>query len=106
MSKHTQGPFLTYGQTVTGPHGVSLAFCGEGSVFGQGYSYSTTKKECRANAVLFAAAPDLLRLLTWALPEVESRLQQELSDGGVGMAEDFDRLYEAQALIRHLGEPQ
>lgn len=41
---------------------------------------------------------ELLTLLRWALPLVDEHLTQELSDGGVGMADDLRLLERARAL--------
>lgn len=41
----------------------------------------------------------LYRLLAWALPYAGECLREDLSDGGVGMHEDFEMLYEAKELI-------
>ena len=59
MTKQTVGPWGQCGQYVTGPHGVSLAFCGEATLCGIGYSYATSKAECISNAKLMASAPEL-----------------------------------------------
>ena len=77
MSAFTPGPWgttqATGGQTVSGPLGVSIAWCGANASFGYGEtSYVISEAEARANARLIAAAPELL--------EVALSLQ-ELDDG-------------------------
>ena len=69
MSAHTPGPWgttqATGGQTVSGPLGVSIAWCGANASFGYGEtSYAISVDEARANAQLVAAAPDLLEALS------------------------------------------
>lgn len=104
MSKHTPGPWARKWNSGSVdifrlyPDGSGLR-CPHAKVSSLLCNFETAE----ANADLISAAPDLLRLLAWALPEVEERLRQDLSDGGIGMAEDFDRLYEAKELIKLLG---
>lgn len=44
---------------VRGPHGVTVAYCGEGTVVGVDGSYSISSHEAYSNAALVAVAPEL-----------------------------------------------
>lgn len=63
MSGHTAGPFKARGQSVEGPCGITVAYCGTAMLGGVDGSYSIGRDEALANAVLFAEAPELLAVL-------------------------------------------
>lgn len=53
-------------------------------------------------AVLFAAAPEILDLLAWALEHAEQYVTRELSDSACGMKDDLEKMHRAQALVARL----
>jgi len=63
VSKHTPGPWFANGQRVGTTIGACVAFCGESSSHGVDGNQSITKEECKTNARLIAAAPELLEAL-------------------------------------------
>lgn len=65
---HTKGPWLVgnkqgHGTAVSGPLGVSVAWCGVAMTVGRSGSYDIGADEASANAALIAAAPDLAEVL-------------------------------------------
>jgi len=54
--KHTKVPYIARGQEVLGPHGVSVAWCGEATTTGSRGGYSIRKEEAQANAEFIALA--------------------------------------------------
>jgi len=61
-AKPTDGPFGADGFNVYSDSkmGVTVAYCGQSTVVGVAGSYRISEDEARANAVLFAAAAELL----------------------------------------------
>ncbi len=63
QAQPTPGPWEARDQSVTGPRGVSIAYCGQSMVAGLDGSYCIDLEESRLNAKLVAAAPDMLAAL-------------------------------------------
>lgn len=85
MSNWTKGPLAvskpdSIGTVVTGPRGVSVAWCGCGSVYDSDGSYSISQAEAHANAKLYAAAPELVEALVEML-DMSNRLAIALEIG-------------------------
>ena len=61
-SKHTPGPWVASGQSVSAPEsqGVSVGWCGTAGASGPDGSYYISREEAEANAALIARAPELL----------------------------------------------
>lgn len=60
QAQPTPGPWEASDQSVTGPRGVSVAYCGQSMISDAGGSYCVDLAESRANARLCAAAPEML----------------------------------------------
>lgn len=76
MSNWTNGPLVAgesswAGTTVTGQHGISVAWFGTGHTRGADGYYEIGQDEAHANAKLYASAPELVDALRSAIDALD-----------------------------------
>lgn len=99
-TKHTPGPWRMNNTYKVGPEvtakGMRIAHLGDRIAYGTLYS-----EQAEANAILIAAAPELLEVLE----EIKGRFGVYLSESEVAMSTDYTLLERANEVIQKATQP-